>query len=223
MRSHAEGASRMYYKLNLPGPAYFQRLRPLVGPVSYFLEWFYSKVLGVVRPLVYPYRAFPVLPPQLFARDIPVPIRKRVDDLLAEPGDRPLRLEFFYRVALEDIDRLSWGSVLLPADGLACVAVIYSADAWPDTTVSCFSRLQDGSLLITTDEPDHARWIGKYADVSVECLPYRWHYEEDIVNRHYSRLPSVQGETEEIAPWGLSEFLGDVVQIINDSWVRTRR
>jgi hypothetical protein len=83
--------------------------------------------------------------------------------------------------------------------------------------------LHDGAILVTTDEPDHKKWIRGHDGFAVESQPYHSHDAEEVVERHYERLALVSEEAERIWPRGLARFLGDVVQAINDSWYRGGR
>ena len=207
----------MYYKINLPGPVYFEQMRRLRNPVSYWLDWLFAKTLGLTSPLVYRYVTFPDLPP-FGSVELPGALKKRVRDLLAESQEHPLTLTFSYGVPLRNLGRVSYGSALLALDGRACVVLVFSADAWPDTTVTCLSRLREGRTLITTDEPNHAVWIGKHANLAVEGVAKENYFAEEVVARHYERLGPLGEEVSRIASGSLPAFLADTVQAINDSW-----
>jgi len=206
----------MYFKINLESPTYYAHLRQLVGPVSYFFSWLNTKLLGLTVPIIYRYLDLPALLP-CNPRLVPARLREKVGELLAEPTDHRLRLEAYYAQLLPGIPQIGYGAVLLPDDRLACVVVNHSAGAWPDTTVSCISRLRDGSIRITTDEPDWTVWIARCSRIKVECLPYDRSYAEDIVSEHYCELATCRDDVIGITPETLQAFLTDTLQAINDS------
>jgi hypothetical protein len=112
--------------------------------------------------------------------------------------------------------RSAANAALVSGDARVFCAVEFDEHDWPQATLTCYSRLADGRILLTTELPDRSNWLARPPDVEAQALDYHRAFAEDVLELHYRRVAQAGAPAVPFDPDRLGSFLLELNHRIAD-------